>query len=87
MNDASPEPQIMFAGRPRQCVRELHLMAPEIRESRLANREGHCAAASVSSREVLSFPTRHRIAVKICEARLVQELCAEDRRVIELHGP
>ena len=79
MGDAAAEAEVVLAARPRQRVRELRLVAEEVGRARLADGERHRAGARVGGREGLRLPERDRIAVQVGEARLVEEVRAQDR--------
>src|SRR5215212_404132 len=88
MDDAAAETQVVFAERPREGVRELHLVTPQIGSARLSNRERRGAgSARVSRRKRLRFPERHRIAVQVSESRFIKNVRIDDRSVIDLRGP
>src|SRR4029453_19343612 len=87
MDDAAAEAQVVPAARPRQGVRELKLVAEQIRHPGLPDRERHVAAASVGRRELLRLPERDRIAIQIGESRLVQQVRADHRGVMGLRPP
>ena len=74
MDHAAAEAHVVLAVRPRQRVGELRLVAIEIGEPRLADGERHGSGAGVGGGEGLRFPLRDRIAIQICEARLIEQI-------------
>src|SRR6185369_2040643 len=87
MDHTAAKTQVVFTQRPRQRVRELNLMTPQIRRARLSDRERHRSPARVGGGKFLCFPKRNRIAVQVSKARFVQKFWIDDGRVIHLRGP
>jgi hypothetical protein len=71
---APAEAEGVVPARPGHGVRELELVAEDVGEPRLADRERHRARARVRGREIVGLPEGDRIAVQVGDPRLVEEI-------------
>src|SRR6266436_8942484 len=87
MDYTATEAQVVFATRRGHRVRELQLMPPQVRGSRLSDGERHSPSTRVSGGQGLSFPAGDRVAIQVREARLVEKTRSDHPRVIDLRRP